>query len=141
MSEEHLKEQRKLVAEHIKNQDIIVCSALVPGKKAPILISEQEALSMKAGSIIVDMAIEYGGNCELSKSGEIVEVNDIKIVGDLSLISGIAPDASNLYSRNLFSFLELLVDPKNKDEICLDDEVVSTTSIVKDSKIREDFNN
>ena len=141
MSEEHLKEQRKLVAEHIKNQDIIVCSALVPGKKAPILISEQEALSLKAGSIIVDMAIEYGGNCELSKAGEIIEVNNIKIVGDLSLISGIAHDASNLYSRNLFSFLELLLDPENKDKICLDDEVVSTTSIVKDSKIREDFNN
>jgi len=139
MSEEYLEKQRKLVSGHIKNQDIIICSALIPGKKAPILISEKEVLSMKAGSIIVDMAIENGGNCELTKSGEIVEVNNIKIVGDLSLIAGIAPEASNLYSRNLFSFLELLLDPEDKDKISLEDEVVSATSIVEDRKIREDL--
>ena len=139
MSEEFLKKQKKLVAGHIRNQDIIICSALIPGKKAPMLISERETLSMRAGSIIVDMAIEHGGNCELTKPGEIFEVNDIKIVGDLSLIGGIATDASKLYSRNLFSFLELLIDTENKDRVSLNDEVVSATAIVKSGKILSEF--
>ena len=104
MSEDYKEKQRQLISDHDKQQDIIICSALIPGKQAPTLLDDDAVKSMKPGSIIIDIAIERGGNCTLSKSGEIVNIDGVSIVGDISLINGISPDASNLFSKNLLAF-------------------------------------
>ena len=140
MSEDYKKRQTELIAEHLKSQDIVICTALIPGRPAPILLTSEMVLSMKKGSVIVDMAIERGGNCELTKPNENVLVEGVKIVGDLNMISGLAPDASNLYSRNLYSFLSLFIDLKSEKKLNWEDEIVSAVSVVKDKKISEGFN-
>ncbi len=140
MSKEHQEKQRKLISEHIKHQDIIICSALIPGKQAPILLDEEATKSLKPGSIIIDMAIERGGNCSLSKSGEIVDLNGIRIIGDTSLINGISPDASSLYSRNLYAFLEILIDNEN-DALDFSDEIIQETLVVNNGQLIESLKN
>ncbi|MDC0432396.1 Re/Si-specific NAD(P)(+) transhydrogenase subunit alpha [Hyphomicrobiales bacterium] len=140
MSEDYKKRQNELIAEHLKSQDIVICTALIPGRPAPILLTSEMVLSMKKGSVIVDMAVERGGNCELTKRNENILVEGIKIVGDLNIISGLAPDASNLYSRNLYSFLSLFVDLESEKKLNWDDEIVLAVSVVKDKKISEIFN-
>ena len=140
MSEDYKKRQNELIAEHLKSQDIVICTALIPGRPAPILLTSEMVLSMKKGSVIVDMAIERGGNCELTKSNENVLVEGVNIVGDLNMISGLAPDASNLYSRNLYSFLSLFVDLESEKKLNWEDDIVSAVSVVKDKKVSEGFN-
>ena len=140
MSDEYIEKQRKLIADHVKQQDIIICSALIPGKQAPTLLDDNAVKSMKPGSIIIDMAIERGGNCTLSKSGEIVDVNGISIVGDVSLINGISPDASNLFSKNLYAFLDILIDKETKD-LVFEDEIAKDSAIMINGKLSEKFKN
>ena len=140
MSDDYKKRQNALIAEHLKSQDIVICTALIPGRPAPILLTSEMVSSMKKGSVIVDMAIERGGNCELTKSNENVLVEGVNIVGDLNMISGLAPDASNLYSRNLYSFLSLFVDLESEKKLNWEDEIVLAVSVVKDKKISEGFN-
>ncbi len=138
MSEEYQEKQRQLISEHTKQQDIIICSALISGKRAPILLDEVSTKSMKPGSIIIDMAIERGGNCELSKLGETVEIGGVKIVGDVSLVNGISPDASSLFSRNLYSFLDILID-KEKDILNLDDEIIKEAIILNNGQVSKNL--
>ena len=138
MSKEYQDKQRQLVSDHIKQQDIIICSALIPGKKAPILLDEISTKSMKPGSIIIDMAIERGGNCELSKLDEIVEINGIKVVGDVSLINGISPDASNLFSKNLYSFLDILIDNEN-NTLDFNDEIIKEATVLNNGQVSENL--
>ena len=140
MSEDYKEKQRQLISDHVKQQDIIICSALIPGKQAPILLDDNAVKSMKPGSIIIDMAIERGGNCTLSKSGEIVDVNGISIVGDVSLINGISPDASNLFSKNLYAFLDILIDKETKD-LVFDDEIIKDSAITIKGQLSEKFTN
>ena len=140
MSEEYQEKQRKLISQHIKQQDIIICSALIPGKQAPILLDEEVTKTLKPGSIIIDMAIERGGNCALSKLGEIVELNGIRIIGDTSLVNGISPDASSLYSKNLYAFLEILIDSEN-DALDFSDEIIQETLIVNNGQLAESIKN
>ena len=140
MSDDYKKRQKELIAEHLKSQDIVICTALIPGRPAPTLLTSEMVSSMKKGSVIVDMAIERGGNCELTKSNENVLVKGVNIVGDLNMISGLAPDASNLYSRNLYSFLSLFVDLESEKKLNWEDEIVLAVSVVKDKKISEGFN-
>ena len=140
MSDDYKKRQNALIAEHLKSQDIVICTALIPGRPAPILLTSEMVSSMKKGSVIVDMAIERGGNCELTKSNENVLIEGVNIVGDLNMISGLAPDASNLYSRNLYSFLSLFVDLESEKKLNWEDDIVSAVSVVKDKKISEGFN-
>lgn len=113
MSEDYKKAQAALIAETIKKQDIVICTALIPGRAAPVLVTEDMVKSMKPGSIIIDLAVEQGGNCPLSKPGEIVTVNGVKIVGHLNVPGRLATDASQLYARNLFNFIEPLVDSES----------------------------
>src|SRR5476649_572545 len=101
MSKEYQAKQAALVAEHIKKQDIVITTALIPGRPAPRLISKEMVASMRPGSVIVDMAVEQGGNCELAKPGEVVETNGVKIVGHLNVAGRIAASASSLYAKNL----------------------------------------
>ncbi len=140
MSNEYKEKQRQLISDHVKQQDIIICSALIPGKQAPTLLDDNAVKSMKPGSIIIDMAIERGGNCSLSKSGETVDVNGVSIVGDVSLINGISPDASNLFSKNLYAFLDILIDKETKD-LVFDDEIIKDSAVTIKGQLSEKFTN
>jgi proton-translocating NAD(P)+ transhydrogenase subunit alpha len=136
MSAEYQAKQAELVASHIKNQDIVITTALIPGRPAPRLITRAMVESMKPGSIIVDLAAERGGNCELTKPGEIVEHNGVRIYGPLNLAGEISVNASSLYAKNLYAFLETLIDKKEKKlAINWDDEIVKGTLVARDGAI------
>ncbi len=136
MSKDYQARQAALVAEHIKKQDIVITTALIPGRPAPRLISKEMVASMRPGSVIVDLAVERGGNCELAKAGEVVTVNGVTIVGHLNVPGRIAASASSLYARNLFAFLEILVDKKQKTiAVNWDDEIVKATALTRDGAV------
>ena len=136
MSPEYQAKQAELVANHIKNQDIVITTALIPGRPAPKLITRAMVESMKPGSVIVDLAAERGGNCEATVAGQTVEVNGVKIAGPLNLAGTIAVNASNLYARNLLAFLETMIDKKDKTlKIDWDDEIIKGTLVAKDGKV------
>jgi NAD(P) transhydrogenase subunit alpha len=136
MSKDYQAKQAALVADHIKKQDIIITTALIPGRAAPRLISREMVASMRPGSVIVDLAVERGGNCELSKPGEVVTVKEVKIIGHLNVPGRIAASASSLYARNLFAFLEILVDKQQKTvAVNWDDEIVKATALTRDGAV------
>ena len=136
MSKEYQAKQAALVAEHLKKQDIVITTALIPGRPAPRLISREMVLSMRPGSVIVDLAVERGGNCELAKPGDVVIVNDVKILGHLNVPGRVAASASSLYARNLFAFLEVLVDKKQKTlAVNWDDEIIKATALTRDGAV------
>jgi H+-translocating NAD(P) transhydrogenase subunit alpha len=136
MSKDYQARQAALVAEHIKKQDIVITTALIPGRPAPRLISKDMVASMRPGSVIVDLAVERGGNCELAKAGEVVSVNDVKIVGHRNVAGRVAASASSLYARNLFAFLEILVDRTQKAlAMNWDDEIVKATALTRDGAV------
>jgi NAD(P) transhydrogenase subunit alpha len=128
MSEAYRAKQAALIAETIKKQDIAIATALVPGRRAPVLIDEAMVKSMKPGSVIVDLAVEQGGNCALSELGKIVVKHGVTIVGHANVPSRIAADASHLYARNLLAYLAPLIDKETKAlKLNLEDEVVKAT--------------
>ncbi|MCK5041013.1 MAG: Re/Si-specific NAD(P)(+) transhydrogenase subunit alpha [Sphingomonadales bacterium] len=136
MSEDYKKRQAELIAETIKSQDIVITTALIPGRAAPLLISEDMVASMKAGSVIVDLAVEQGGNVAGSKAGEVVKIGGVSIVGHYNVPSRLATDASALYSKNLLNFMELLVDGEEKAlAIDWEDEIVKGTLMTKDGNV------
>ena len=136
MSAEYQAKQAELVATHIKNQDIVITTALIPGRPAPRLITRAMVESMKAGAIIMDLAAERGGNCELTKAGELVDHNGVRVSGKLNLAGGLAVNASSLYAKNLYAFLELLIDKKTKElAVNWDDDVVKGSLLAKDGVI------
>jgi H+-translocating NAD(P) transhydrogenase subunit alpha len=136
MSAEYRAKQAALVASHIAKQDIVITTALIPGRPAPKLISRDMVEAMKAGSVIVDLAVERGGNCELSQAGEIVEHNGVRIVGHLNVPGRLAATASSLYAKNLYAFVETLVDKQNKAlAVKWDDELVKATCLTRDGAI------
>jgi H+-translocating NAD(P) transhydrogenase subunit alpha len=136
MSKEYQAKQAALVAEHVKKQDIVITTALIPGRPAPRLISKDMVLSMRPGSVIVDLAVERGGNCELAKAGEVVETSGVKIVGHLNVAGRIAASASSLYARNLYAFLEILIDKSSKAlAVKWDDEIVKATALTRDGAV------
>jgi len=136
MSDAYKKKQAALVAEHVKNQDIVITTALIPGRPAPKLISKEMIESMKPGSIIVDLAVERGGNAELAKPGEIVSHKGVRIMGKLNLPGAVPVNASSLYARNLQAFVEPLIDREKKTlAINWDDELVKGTLISRDGAI------
>ena len=137
MSAEYQKLQAgELVAKHIASQDIVITTALIPGRPAPRLITKAMVASMKPGAIIVDMAAERGGNCELTEPGKTVEVGGVRIVGRLNLAGGVAVNASSLYARNLFDFLDPLME-KGADALKInwDDEIIKGTLVTRDGEI------
>jgi H+-translocating NAD(P) transhydrogenase subunit alpha len=136
MSKEYQAKQAALVAEHIKKQDIVITTALIPGRPAPRLISAAMVASMRPGSVIVDLAVERGGNVEGAKPGEIATVGGVKIVGHLNVPGRLAASASALYSKNLLTFLETMIDKKEKKlAINWDDEIVKGTALTHDGAI------
>jgi proton-translocating NAD(P)+ transhydrogenase subunit alpha len=133
MSKEYQAKQAALVAEHVKKQDIVITTALIPGRPAPRLISKEMIASMRPGSVIVDLAVERGGNCELVKPGEVVSIGGVRLVGYLNVAGRIAASASSLYAKNLLAFLDILVDKKEqKLAVKWDDEIVQATLLTRD---------
>ncbi len=136
MSDDYKKKQAELVRETLQKQDIAICTALIPGRPAPVLITEDMVKEMKPGSVIVDLAVEAGGNCPLSKPGEVVEAHGVRIVGHVNVPSRIPVDASALYARNLFNFIAPQVDKESgKLKIDWDDETVTGTALTRDGAI------
>jgi NAD(P) transhydrogenase subunit alpha len=134
MSEEYQKAQAELVSSHIAKQDIVITTALIPGKAAPRLISDAQIASMKPGSVIVDLAVEQGGNVEGSVAGQVVERHGVKIVGHRNVPSRLAADTSALYARNLYNFLFAFWD-KEKNAPVLDEEIGNAVRLTRGGKI------
>jgi len=136
MSKEYQAKQAALTAEHIKKQDVIITTALIPGRPAPRLVTTEMVKTMKPGSVLVDLAVERGGNVEGVRSGQTVEVDGIKIVGFPNLAARVAASASGLYARNLLSFVETMIDKQSKAlAVNWDDELVKATALTKDGAI------
>jgi len=130
MSTEYQAKQAALVAEHIAKQDIVITTALIPGRTAPKLISAEMVASMKPGSVLVDLAIERGGNVDGAKAGEVVDKGGVKIVGHLNGAGRIAASASALYAKNLLTFLETMLDKESKEiALNMEDELVKATAL------------
>lgn len=130
-----MKRQAAQVAERIKQADIVISTALIPGRKAPVLITEEMVKSMKPGSIIVDLAVEQGGNCPLSEPDKTVVKHGVTLIGETNLPALVAADASALYARNLLDFFKLIVDKDGKFVLNLDDEIVAATLVCKDGQV------
>jgi len=137
MPPEYFAKQKQVVAEHITKQDIVITTALIPGRQAPVLVNEDMVASMKAGSVIVDLAVEAGGNCPLSKLGQVVTTaGGVKIIGHANVAGRLAEDASKLFAKNLLNFITPLVDGEIKSlAIDWEDEIVTGTLVTKDAKV------
>ncbi len=136
MSKEYQAKQAELVASHIAKQHIVITTALIPGRPAPRLVSAAMVASMKPGSILVALAVARGGNVEGAVPGEVVDVNGVKIVGYLNVAGRIATTASGLYARNLFAFVETLIDKETKAlAINWDDELVKATALTREGAV------
>jgi NAD(P) transhydrogenase subunit alpha len=127
MDEEFYRRQRELMTRILTECQVVICTAAVPGKRAPILITEAMVGAMKPGSVIVDLAAEQGGNCELTKAGETITIGEIQVIGPVNLASSLPYDSSQLYARNITNFLLHLVGPDGKLRMVADDEIVRTT--------------
>ncbi|MEH6547851.1 MAG: NAD(P)(+) transhydrogenase (Re/Si-specific) subunit alpha, partial [Sneathiella sp.] len=137
MSDDYKKRQAELVFEHVKKQDIVITTALIPGREAPILITDEMLAVMKPGSVVVDLAVEMGGNVTQSKPGEVViTANGVKIVGHRNMPGRLASDASALYAKNLFNFLTPMMD-KETGALNMDweDEIIQGSALTRDGKI------
>jgi len=136
MSEDYKRRQAELVAETLKKQDIVICTALIPGRQAPTLVSEEMVQSMKPGSIIVDLAVEQGGNCPLSRPGEIVDHGGVAIMGHRNVPGRLPVDASMLYAKNLFNFVSAFADQESGSiKLDWEDELVSGTGLTREGAV------
>jgi NAD(P) transhydrogenase subunit alpha len=136
LSEEDRKQQAEMVAQHLKSQDFVITTAQIPGRPAPRLVTRAMVESMRPGSVLVDLAVESGGNVEGSEVGKVVDIGGVKIVGHANMPARLAPATSGLYARNLLNFLDLLIAKEtNQLTINADDELVRGTLITKDGKV------
>jgi NAD(P) transhydrogenase subunit alpha len=136
MSKDYQAKQAALVAEHIKKQDIVVTTALIPGRPAPRLVSRDMVTSMRPGSVIVDLAVERGGNVEGVQADKVAALNGVKIVGYTNMPGRLATSASALYAKNVYAFLEILIDKKAKAlAVNWDDDIVKATALTRDGAV------
>lgn len=135
MPADWMRRQAELVHERAKQADIIITTALIPGRKAPVLISEETVKAMKPGSVILDMAVDQGGNCPLSESGKTVIKHGVHIIGEGNLAALVAADASALYSRNVLDFLKLIVDAEGKLVVNREDDIVAATLLCSGGEV------
>jgi H+-translocating NAD(P) transhydrogenase subunit alpha len=136
MSKEYQAKQAALVAEHIKKQDVVITTALIPGRPAPKLVSAEMVKSMRPGSVLVDLAVERGGNVEGAQAGKVADVGGVKIVGYTNVAGRLPASASGLYAKNLLTFLEILIDKKEKKlAVNWDDEIVKATALTRDGLV------
>jgi NAD(P) transhydrogenase subunit alpha len=136
MSAEYKAKQAALIADHIKKQDIVITTALIPGRPAPKLVTADMIKTMKPGSVLVDLAVERGGNVEGAQYGKVVEVDGVKIAGYANVPGRIAASSSSLYAKNLYAFLEILIDKKTKAlAVNWDDDIVKATALTRDGAV------
>ena len=136
MSPEYQAKQAALIAETIKKQDVVITTALIPGRKAPVLVTEEMVQSMKPGSVIVDLAVEQGGNCPIAEFGKVVVKHGVTIVGHANVPSRIAVDTTSLYAKNLLNFIQLLIDKETKAlKINWEDEIVQGVALTRDGQV------
>ena len=134
MSAEYQQKQAKLVANHIAKQDIVITTALIPGRPAPVLVTPEMVAAMRAGSVVVDMAVSQGGNCPLSQPDKTVEQNGVKVVGYTNLPAHLPADSSALYAKNLLAFLPLITAEDGGLNLDTDDEIVVAMTLTRDGK-------
>jgi NAD(P) transhydrogenase subunit alpha len=125
MGEDFLRRQREIVQRHLAAADIVITTALVPGRPAPRLVTAEMVRAMRPGSVIVDLAVEQGGNCELSKADSEVVENGVVILGPSNLPAAMPHDASLLYARNVHALLQLVIDKEGRVAPSLDDEIIA----------------
>jgi H+-translocating NAD(P) transhydrogenase subunit alpha len=135
MSDDYKRRQAELVAETIKKQDIAICTALIPGRKAPTLINDEMVHSMRSGSVIVDLAAEQGGNCTLTKPGEVIEINGVTIIGLFNIPSRLSADASALYAKNVLNFVTPMMNAEKQFEVNWQDDIISATVLTRDGAV------
>src|SRR5262249_9602431 len=136
MSAEYQKKQKALIAETMKKQDVVITTALIPGRRAPVLVDEEMVKSMKPGSVIVDLAVEQGGNCPLTEPGKVAVKHGVRLVGHLNMPGRVPVDSSALYARNLLNFVSLLIDKTSKSiKVDWEDEIVKGTALTRDGAI------
>ncbi|MBO31952.1 MAG: NAD(P)(+) transhydrogenase (Re/Si-specific) subunit alpha [Rhodospirillaceae bacterium] len=136
MPPEYFEKQKQVVAEHIKKQDVVITTALIPGRPAPVLVTEEMVGTMPSGSVLVDLAVEAGGNCPLSEYGKVVKKGNVIFIGHANVAGRLAEDASSLFARNIVNFISPLVDGETKNlKIDWEDEVIQGTLVCKDGKV------
>ncbi|MBU2493638.1 MAG: Re/Si-specific NAD(P)(+) transhydrogenase subunit alpha [Bacteroidetes bacterium] len=133
-SEEFLNKQKELIFKHVSDADIVITTALVPGRKAPVLVTEEMVKNMKPGSVVLDMAVEFGGNCEVSEKGKTIVKHGVTIIGEPNIPSLVPKNTSEVYSKNLLALLEH-ISKEGKVELNLDDEIVKGSLIVYNKEV------
>jgi len=136
-SEEFLKKQKELIFKHITEADIVITTALVPGKKAPVLVTEAMVKNMKPGSVVLDMAVEFGGNCEISEKGKTVKKHNVTIIGEPNLPSMVSTHASEMYSKNILSLIQHF-SKDGKLELKAEDEIVKGCLLTRNGEVIND---
>ncbi len=134
MGEEVLRKQREMMFKVVADSDVVITTAAIPGKKAPVLVTADMVKGMKPGSVIIDLAAERGGNCELTRAGEIVDEGGVKIIGPVNLPATVPFHASQMYSKNLTTFLTSLVKDGSA-QVDSDDEVLVATMVTHDGQV------
>jgi H+-translocating NAD(P) transhydrogenase subunit alpha len=137
MSDAYKQKQATLIADTIKKQDIVICTALIPGRAAPRLVTEAMIQSMRSGSILVDLAVEQGGNIAYSEPGKIVDVGGVRILGHRNVPSRLPVDASNLYAKNILNYLTLIAAKEGGVlQVPWDDDIVKAITLTRDGRIQ-----
>lgn len=136
-SEEFLKKQKELIYKHITEADIVITTALVPGKKAPVLVTEEMVKNMKPGSVVLDMAVEFGGNCEISEKGKIVKKHNVTLIGETNLPSMVPTHSSEMYSKNILSLIQHF-SKDGKLELKAEDEIVKGCLLTRNGEVIND---
>lgn len=138
LSEKNKEKQRQVIHEHVKKSDIVITTALIPGRPAPLLVTKAMVEDMSPGSVVVDIAAEQGGNCEVTKPGETIDFNGVKIMGPLNIPSSLAFHASKLYSKNLMSLLGLLIKD-GKPDFNFEDEIIANATVTHQGELISPF--
>lgn len=136
-SEEFLRKQKELIFKHITEADIVITTALVPGRKAPVLVTEDMVKNMRPGSVVLDMAVEFGGNCEVSENGKTVKKHGVTIIGEPNLPSLVPTHASEMYSKNILSLIQH-IGKEGKIELKLEDEIVKGCLLTRNGEVIND---
>lgn len=137
-TEEYKNKQQQLIDKHAIQSSVVICTAQIPGKKAPILLSKKTVEAMSPGSVIIDMAAGSGGNCELTKKDETIIHNQVRIIGNSNYPSKMPADASKMLGKNYINFLDLMIDSEGSLNLDFEDEIISSTCITRDGEIRNE---
>lgn len=137
-SDEFKKRQQQKVQEHAAKADVIICTAQIPGRKAPILLQKETVMQMKPGSVIIDLAASTGGNCELTENGKTIHVNGITIIGDSNLQASMPYDASKMFGKNIINFLKIMIDKEGNINLNWSDDLITGTCIAHEGDIKNE---